>query len=225
MHWADQYNLFLFDLDGLLVNTEELQYRAYMTMCQQRGHDLGLTFKQYFAIAQQDAEALRRYIIANFPDLQAQGPNWTTLYAEKKQAYIKLVHTEMTPLLPGAAELLLLLKEKNKKRCVVTHSQKELVDLLRHKNPILNTIPHWFTREDYEKPKPSPDGYLKAIQTLADSDDQVIGFEDTRRGLSALMQTRAKPVLVNEFDTPMREEFQKQGISAFSSLEEVLPLC
>ena len=32
MRWISEYQLFLFDLDGLLVNTEELHYQAYKNM-------------------------------------------------------------------------------------------------------------------------------------------------------------------------------------------------
>lgn len=222
MSWIDRYDLFLFDLDGLLVNTEELHYRAYVTMCKNRGVHLDWDFKKYFSIAQQDAEAARRQMFHEFPDLHAQEPNWDVLYAEKKRAYIELLQTEAAPLLPGAIGLLELLARHHKKRCVVTHSQKELVDLLRQKNPVLHSIPHWFTREDYSKPKPSPDGYLKAIEELSQPQDKIIGFEDSRRGLTSLLQTGAKAVLVNDFDTSMREEFQKKGVFTFSSLVEVL---
>ncbi len=220
MHWTDRYTFFLFDLDGLLVNTEELHYRAYVTMCKNRGYLLDWDFTTYFSIAQQDAEAPQRAIFAKFPELQRYP--WSTLYAEKKKAYLNILEQTSVPLMAGAKELLVLLEKKQKKRCVVTHSQRELVDMLCKKNPLLQSIPHWFTREDYLHPKPAPDGYLKAIDSLKEAQDAIIGFEDSKRGLCALMQTEAKAVLVNSMDAKMRDEYAKQGIQAFTSLEEVL---
>lgn len=222
MKWIDQYQLFLFDLDGLLVNTEELHFRAYVTMCKNRGYTLTWDFPTYFRIAQMDAQAPERHIYAEFPALQKEEPSWKILYAEKKKAYLDILQNERAPLFPGVEKLLSLLEKAGKKRCVVTHSAKELADLLKNKNPILHSIPHWFTREDYKEPKPSPDGYLKAIDVLASPSDAIMGFEDSDRGMRALMQTRAQPVLINSIDKETRASFAKEGIPVFSSFEEIL---
>ena len=34
MDWIKKYQLFLFDFDGLLVNTEEMHFLAYKQMCE-----------------------------------------------------------------------------------------------------------------------------------------------------------------------------------------------
>ncbi len=221
MHWIADYQLFLFDLDGLLVNTEELHYGAYKHMLKKRGYHLPWNFEKYFSIAQQDAEAPKRYIYAEFPKLYQEEPDWKVLYAEKKQCYLDLLHSQSAPLMPGAKELLLELEKQNVKRAVVTHSAKALVDVLCEKNPILKTIPHWITREDYTEPKPAPDGYLKAISLYAKPDDKVIGFEDSSRGLRSLMATRAKPILINGMDPGLLETYKEQGVQVFSSFHEL----
>ncbi len=222
MDWIENYQLFLFDLDGLLVNTEEIHYRAYCEMCKGRGFTLPWSFSEYFKIAQLDAKAPERHIYAAFPKLQQQEPNWQVLYAEKKSAYLRILHDEPAPLLQGVQELLLHLAKMQKKRCVVTHSAKELVTLLRKQNPILDTIPHWFTREDYSQPKPSPDGYLVAIAKLAAYDDAIIGFEDSLRGMNALMGTKAKPIFINSIDENTKKHFKDMGVATFSSMNELL---
>ncbi len=221
IQWISDYDLFLFDLDGLLVNTEELHFEAYITMCRNRGYSLPWDFSTYFKIAQQDAGSLKKYIYKEFPNLQQQEPQWEMLYAEKKKAFLEIVAQEEASLLPGASHLLTVLQDADKKRCVVTHSEKQLVTLLRKKNPILNTIPVWFTREDYEKPKPSPDGYLKAIKELSTPTDRIIGFEDSLRGMNALLATSAKPIFVNGVDSDTRDYFKNKGVATFASLEEV----
>lgn len=221
MHWILEYQLFLFDLDGLLVNTEEIHYQAYKSMLKNRGYDLTWDFMTYFGIAQKDAEAPKRYIYAEFPALEREEPNWEVLYAEKKETYLQLLQTESAPLLPGVEPFLLALQKENIKRCVVTHSARLFVDQLIKKNPVLATIPHWITREDYEQPKPAPDGYLKAIQTYAQAADRVIGFEDSSRGLRSLLATRATPILINAIDENLRDSFAKQGVRTFRSFEEV----
>jgi len=222
MDWIQKYQLFLFDLDGLLVNTEEIHYRAYCQMCYGRGYELPWSFSEYFRIAQLDAKAPERHIYAALPKLQKEEPNWTVLYAEKKSAFLHLLQEEPAPLLPGADAMLALLAKAQKKRAVVTHSAKELVTLLRQQNPLLDTIPHWFTREDYSQPKPAPDGYLKAIATLAEPHDTIIGFEDSLRGMNALMATAAKPVFINSIDEETKKYFKEKGVATFSSFTDLL---
>jgi len=222
MQWIFRYQLFLFDLDGLLVNTEEQHFQAYKIMLERRGFTLPWDFMTYFRIAQTDADAPRRYVYAEFPELFKKESRWDVLYSEKKKAYLELLEATPAPLMPGASRLLLALASANIKRCVVTHSHASLVQALKRQNAVLDTIPMWFTREDYKEPKPAPDGYLKAISTLALPEDNVIGFEDSSRGMRALLQTRSLSVLVNAIDEPTRLQFKEQGYPTFKTLDEVI---
>lgn len=222
MHWISNYQLFLFDLDGLLVNTEELHYRAYVRMCEGRGFQLPWDFSTYFRIAQSDSDAIQRHMYSQFPDLHRQEPRWSVLYEEKKRAFLDILTSEPSPLLPGVEELLSVLAERKVKRAVVTHSARAFVAEIKRQNPVLDTIPNWFCREDYALPKPNPDGYLKAIDALAAKDDRIIGFEDSLRGMKALMATRAMPIFVNAIDEETCRMFAGQGIRVFRTLEEFL---
>jgi beta-phosphoglucomutase len=221
MEWIFQYQLFLFDLDGLLVNTEELHYRAYKVMLERRGYYLPWDFMTYFRIAQKDADAPKRYIYAEFPDLLKQEPNWDRLYAEKKKIYLELLERTSAPLMPGAEKLLTKLAKADIKRAVVTHSALPLVTMLRAKNPLLDTVANWFTREDYEAPKPAPDGYFKAIERLAHPTDRIIGFEDSSRGMRALLQTEAKAIFVNAIDDEAFKLFKDEGHPTFKTLDDI----
>lgn len=222
MHWISDYQLFLFDLDGLLVNTEELHFHAYAKMCLNRGFSLPWNFSTYFKIAQADSASIQKELYLALPDLQKEEPSWDVLYAEKRSEYLSILENEPCPMLPGAERLLLELQNRDVKRAVVTHSGLALVKKIKEKNPVLNTIPYWFCREDYERPKPSPDGYLKAIATLASDKDRIIGFEDSFRGMTALMGTRAKPIFVNAIDEATYQAFEKEGVSVFHTLEDVI---
>jgi len=221
MRWITDYQLFLFDFDGLLVNTEEIHFMAYQRMCQGRGFTLPWDFNRYCKSAHYSSDALKNDIYALFPDLQRQEPSWDVLYAEKKQAMLDLLHEGAVHLMPGVEQLLTELQKANIKRCVVTHSPSDLVAIARHKNPILNSIPNWITRKDYTHPKPHSECYIKAIELLGEAGDQVIGFEDTPRGLQALMGTKAKAVLVCRADYPEIAEFKAKGVKHFLSLDEV----
>ncbi|MEC7838555.1 MAG: HAD family phosphatase [Chlamydiota bacterium] len=221
MDWIHNYDLFLFDFDGLLVNTEMIHYRAYKKMCADRGFNLDWDFAKYIEIAHYSSEGLERHVYGCFPELQEIEPNWPVLYAEKKAALIGLFHQEPVPLMPGVEKLLNELQKAQKKRCVVTHSDIDLVTIIREKNPVLNTIPEWITRFDYNEPKPHPECYIKAIDKFAVEGDRVVGFEDTPRGITALRGSIAKPVIITEIDYPELREYGNIGVSHYKTFEEL----
>ncbi|MBA2728731.1 MAG: HAD family phosphatase [Parachlamydiaceae bacterium] len=222
MDWIDRFQLFLFDLDGLLVNTEELHFLAYKNMLKNRGYDLAWDFLRYCRTAHYHSDKIASELYEMFPTLLCQEPSWDILYLEKKQAMIHLLEVGAVQLMPGVLELLTILKERNLKHCVVTHSPNELVELIRKQHPILNSIPNWITRRDYVSPKPSSECYLKAIKMYASEGDKIIGFEDSPRGLRALMGTRALTVIVCDVPYPEIEEFTKLGALHYINFTELL---
>jgi beta-phosphoglucomutase len=123
--------------------------------------------------------------------------------------------------MPGVESLLTLLDQKGIRRCVVTNSFRSQVDLIRTHQKVLQTIPHWITREDYENPKPAPDGYLRAIELYGQPGDRVVGFEDSLRGIQSLQKTPALPVLVCSSHHPLLPAALSQGVLHFNSLGSV----
>ena len=202
MKWIQDYQLFLLDFDGLLVDTESIHYAAYIAMCKEEGFDLPWDFPTYCSYAHLSATGIRDGIFALFPDMQAREPNWDVHYQRKRYYYSKLLEEKGVQLMPKVRDFLFALAEADVKRCVVTHSADIHVMPIRDQHEALKSIPHWIMRDDYERPKPDPQCYEVAIERLAEPSDRVIGLEDTPRGLTALSATRAQPVWVTEVDYP-----------------------
>lgn len=219
MKWIHDFDLFLFDFDGLLVNTEHLHYQAYINMMAARGYELDWNFSQFCGVAHLSATALREALYEKFPNLD---PNWTALYAEKKKAYYELVCAGKVEMMPGAHELLTALHNANIRRCVATNSFLEQIQLIRSQLPILQTIPHWITRENYEKQKPDPEPYLCAIKNWGHKGDRIIGFEDSIRGIQSLQGTPALPVLICAAHHPLLE-LATEGVLHYESLRDIPP--
>ncbi|HSX11446.1 MAG TPA: HAD family phosphatase [Chlamydiales bacterium] len=218
MKWIHDFQLFLFDFDGLLVNTEPLHYQAYVNMLAHRGITLPLSYGNFLELAHLNSTAWREALYAVIPNLE---PNWDILYKEKKEAYVALLSMGKIELMPGVEPLLKALEQAQIRRCVVTHSILEHIKPIRARSPILATIPKWITREDYEKPKPSPECYLKAIELYGKKGDRIIGFEDSVRGLTALKGTPALPVLICPSHHPLLEIATEGNVLHFESLEEI----
>ncbi len=221
MKWIHQYQLFLFDFDGLLVDTEHLHLQAYQELCRSRGFNLEWNFQQFCRIAHAKASAMRDALYELFPGLLAQEPRWEILYQEKKDAYENLLRFGNFRLMPGAEELIAALHADSIKRCVVTNSPLKQIEIIREALPILQTIPLWLTRERYQHPKPAPDGYLKAIEMIGSQGDRIIGFEDSLKGLQSLHAAGAHGVLICPADAAYVSECAKLNASHFESLSSV----
>lgn len=221
MQWIHHYQLFLFDFDGLLVNTEFLHFQAYMRMCAKRNFLLNWSFERYSQIAHHSATGLSEQIYSYFPALYAQESRWEVLYEEKKQAFLELIQEGSVQLMPGAQELLAQIKQAHIPCCVVTHSPLSLIQSIRKQLPVLNDIPYWITRENYSQPKPHSECYQLAIKQLAKIGDRIIGFEDSPRGLKALLGTEATPLLVCPPTYAYVKEERPKHVKYYSSLAAI----
>lgn len=223
MKWLQQFDLVLLDFDGLLVDTEALHFEAYRQMCAEQGFALGWNFTKYCSIAHGSSEGLRNEIYADFPALFEKEPRWEILYARKRQLYLDLLEGKKLALLPGVEKFLKELSTRGIKRCVATNSRRDQIERIKLALPILNTIPVWITREQYEEPKPAPDAYLKALEILADRGDRVVGFEDTLRGVQALQGASVLPVLICPGDHPQLKDGSLKGVNRFTTLSDIPP--
>jgi len=218
MRWIEKFDLFLFDLDGLLVNTEKLHYEAYQSLCSYYGYTLPWNFSQYLEVAHGSSEGLRE---ALHPHLELRGGEWSSIYETKKRLYQEALNKGKLSLMPGVEALLNELTDAKVKRCVATNSTKEQVAMIKQHLPLLKSIPVWITREDYEEPKPAPDAYFKAIEALADPGDQMIGFEDSYRGFQALQATPAVPVLICDAKHPQLKKGELSTVIHYPSFENI----
>lgn len=71
------------------------------------------------------------------------------------------------------------------------------------------------------KPKPDPECYLRAIALCAQPGDRIIGFEDSLRGLQALQQTSALPVLICPAHHPLIDLATQGRVLYFESFEAI----
>jgi HAD superfamily hydrolase (TIGR01509 family) len=222
MNWISNYQLYLFDLDGLLVNTEFIHYQAYIDMLKKRRFELNLSFLKFIDIAHVDDISLREGIYSAFPILEKQESNFNVLRKEKNEIFLELLLSSRVDLMPGVEKLLEELDKKNIKRCVVTNSSFEMTNIIKSKQKILKSIPYWITREDYLNPKPDAECYNKAINRYSKKGDNIIGFEDSLRGLKALLNTKATAVLINPKMDILNEGISLDNVYHYPSIEKIL---
>ena len=217
---GDAFDLILFDLDGLLVDTERLHWKAYQMMCQRFGCVLEWDFLLYMSVAGGSAHGIHKRMEQEIPQL-FNGRSWEELYAVKKEILFELLTSSLIPLMPGVEECVLWLAAQGLPMVVVTHSPRKVVEMVQTAHPVLGLMSGWISREMYENPKPSPDGYLKACCDLKIAPQRALWFEDTLRGVDSLIAAGCHPVFVNANDSASRDYCHQKGVVALSSLTEV----
>jgi HAD superfamily hydrolase (TIGR01509 family) len=214
-------DLFLFDLDGLLVDTERLHWHAYQRMCQVFGATLGWDFPTYLQIAGGSAHGIHQRIRQEIPQL-FDGRQWEDLYVVKKEQFFELLSSSTIPLMEGVEAFLSHLATFRKPMVVVTHSPKRFIDKVQASHPIFKVMADWVCREMYTAPKPAPDGYLAACAGQHILPQRALGFEDTVRGIDSLVAAGIRPILVNSHDESARMYCRQKGISVISSFLKLI---
>lgn len=172
-----------FDLDGTLIDTERLA----LDVGRQVFADLGFPVDDAFmhSLVGQAEPAVARLVGAALPgiDLDALGQGWRDAFRAGLDAGV--------PLKPGAADLLQALQMP---LGLVTSTRREgafhklgLAGLTHHFQAIV-------TLEDVKNPKPAPDPYLLAAETLGVDPCRCVVFEDSDTG--ALAARRAGCIVV-----------------------------
>ncbi|MBN1781714.1 HAD family phosphatase [bacterium] len=167
----------LWDNDGVLVDTETLYYRANRETLAEIG--IELTEEQYLSISLDQGQSvvnLARY--RGCTDEQI-----SDLRQKRDLRYIGLLKQGVR-VFPGVEETLRFFHGKIAMG-LVTSSPRPYFDVIHRQTGFLPFFNLILTREDYEKAKPDPEPYLKALERSGLEPGECVVIEDTKRGLEA----------------------------------------
>ncbi|MFI5533161.1 HAD family hydrolase [Kitasatospora sp. NPDC051853] len=188
----------LFDMDGTLVDTEELWWQAAVECAAEIG----------LVLTEEDLpEVLGQAIEHTAAHLHRRAPGSTdeaALTARLDEAFATRVAAEVVPR-PGALDLLGRLRAAEVPMALVSASPRRVIDL------VLATLGRdWFSAvlaaEDTPRTKPAPDPYLAAAARLGLAPAACVAVEDTPTGVASahaagcavLAVPSAVPILAGE---------------------------
>jgi HAD superfamily hydrolase (TIGR01509 family) len=180
----------LFDLDGVLADTEPLHWAAYREVLLELGVDVGIEeYRQRFISQGGGPEyACEAYHLPLTPD---------ELRARKLPRYLDLIRRDVRPR-PGARAALERLRGRFR-TAVATNSVRAEVELILGSLGLGGLLDAVVAREDYRDPKPAPDAYLAAAAALGLGAGECVVVEDTPRGVAAALAAGIRAVaLPNE---------------------------
>ncbi len=221
MDWIDCFDVFLFDFDGLLVDTEPVHYRAYLETAERFNHPFPWSFQEFLSFAHISSKAIQSAFFSSKSPLW-QRLDWQEFYNEKKRRYYQLLEMATVELVPGIQPTLEYLQKKQAASVIVTNSPRSHVENIQKSIPLLQSVQHTIAREDYSDPKPSPTCYELAISRFAPgANAKVVGFEDSLRGIQAVSQTKAYPVLVVDPLYPLLDEARQYAKAYTPRLDQL----
>lgn len=155
--------LFLIDLDGTLLDTDDLHYEAWATVLKTTPERIKeIPDIHSFLNGIDDAEYLRIC---------------------KK---IEMLKTNTITCIKNAEKFIAFIVEHDINHVVVTNTNREVVEHFKKHVPALNMLKNWIVREDYGTPKPDPECYKLAVRKYGRGETCIVGFENSAHGLEAL---------------------------------------
>ena len=177
----------LFDMDGLLVDTEPLNVAVVTKVCGELGINLTSEEKHYCASGITNKKFYTE--LFNNRNLKFE---LNEILNKTFQTYDELLKTE-TKSFSGAINLPKLLSEKYKLG-LVSGSTKNQVNIVLSKLDIENLFKVVVTADDIISSKPNPEGYLLAANKLNISSQECLVLEDGEQGVKAAKSAGMKVI-------------------------------
>ena len=162
----------LFDLDGLLVDSEPLQFQAYRYAFDQFGIRLSMDDWINWHSAE---SSTARWVEGQNLDLDVE-----QLREVKKRYYDSLIVEELK-LKPGARELVRDCAQ-SLQLAVVSASRRESIEACLDKFDLGRHFTCYISGSEVARSKPFPDPYLAALQALQTTADSAVAVEDSLTG-------------------------------------------
>lgn len=172
------FQAILFDLDGVIVNSEPLHVQVFRLTLREHGHELSDSdYAAHFA-GRTDAEGFEQY----FRFVQEQ-PNISLLMNDKAQRYLELAADQLVPY-NGVTALIHGLAQKFS-LALVTGSLRTEAHIALDACGVLDCFKNIIAAEDVINGKPDPVGYLLAAQKLSIDPQNCLVIEDSPSGIAA----------------------------------------
>jgi HAD superfamily hydrolase (TIGR01509 family) len=207
------YHSVVFDLDGVLIDSEPVFEEAAKRLLERRG----LVWAPEVAHAMMGTPAKEAF--AFFREHYQLLESIEELAAESSVDFYAAIGEGRIPLMAGVVDLLDQLQQNGTPIAIATSSSRSYVDRVLAAHGLLGRFGFVLTCEDVDLGKPHPEVYEKAAKRMGHSPEFMIVLEDSVNGVSAAKAAGAKCIAVPH------ERVQRAGLATadliVSSLEDM----
>lgn len=207
----------LFDMDGVILDTEKLYTRFWKEAAQSLGfpmtHEMALGMR---SLSREMGERQLKAYLGEEVDYQKVRDT----RIEMMTAFINENGVELKP---GIHELLDFLKEKGIKTSIATSSPLDRTKEYLSQVGLVDAFDELVSGHMVPHGKPAPDIYLYAAAKLGLRPEECLVIEDSSTGLLAGMRAGGIPVMIPDQDQP-NDETKARIYAVVDSLEETISL-
>jgi HAD superfamily hydrolase (TIGR01509 family) len=179
----------VFDLDGLMFNTEDIFNEVGRIVLDRRGKVMGRELLQQM-MGRRAPEALQ--IMIDFHNLPDTVPG---LIDETRTLFTELAVDRLAPM-PGLYELLERIETRGLVKGVATSSGRRYLEDILNRFDLLSRFHLTLAAEDVTHGKPHPEIYLTAARRLGVEPHEMLVLEDSHAGTSAAVSASAFAVSI-----------------------------
>lgn len=208
----------LFDMDGLMVDTESLATEAFIHSAKKQGYDM--TKEETLLVLGFTTKSIYEFWENYFKNSDVSGKQ----LVDDHYKYIENILFTIGPRkMPYIEELLKYLKESNYKVAVASSSNMDHIINNMEKTGLKKYIDEFTSGAEVENGKPAPDVFLLAAERLGVKPEECLVLEDSKAGVIAGSSAGAKVIMVPDMFKP-DEECKERTYRIVGNLGEVISI-
>jgi HAD superfamily hydrolase (TIGR01509 family) len=188
----------VFDMDGVLLDTESLYREAIFAACAAQGH--AMVDHVHLSLIGTPKEMSDAILMAHFGD----GFDIDRYNATCKEHFVGLCSAGV-PLRLGVEELLVYLRREGIPRGVATSTRRVTAEAQLEAAGILDFLDVLVTRTDVTNGKPHPESFLKAAAALKAQPANCLALEDSYNGVRAAAAAGMATIMIPDLLAPIAE--------------------
>jgi HAD superfamily hydrolase (TIGR01509 family) len=186
----------VFDMDGLLLDSEQLALQAFEVGCAQFGlGDQTELFMRFVGTNADKGNAVMKQALDDLIDVDEFIASWRGIYAD-------WIAKEPVPLKSGVKDVLTHLNLLNIPMAVATSTKTAAAKKKLKMAGIFDYFDIVIGGEQVSNSKPDPDIYLKAASTLSCEPSSCIAFEDSPNGVKSAVAAGMTVVQIPDMIEP-----------------------
>lgn len=209
------YKAIIFDLDGLLIDSEVISYQLYQDLVKPYGHSFLL--EDYVQNFSGKAALINMENIIKKFCLPITIDEGLAFVASREKQYFN----QGVDLKKGAKELLAYLKKNYFQIVLATSSTQERALNILKQHHIDTYFDDMVFGTEIKRGKPYPDIFLKACQKIQIEPNEGLVLEDSEAGIQAAFSAKIPVICIPDMKKPM-ETFQQMTERILPSLLDVI---